>query len=264
MVLKPTPPHDAKNRFLKDKQPGVTKKALENYRTTLRQFCDWLDGQHVRDCNEFDSEVIQRYKEHRLSQVKVITARQDMMTSKQFIEFCEHIAAVPRGMAEMVRIPQTSTDDEICDDLLTRDEALERFDTEMNRIVDDEDGEWLSETTGEGQMVFGGWQLDDLAAAFDPDEELEEDAETPETDPEVEENPVYDAVESFVNTIEFSIDDGEMDDIEARFSRQYPGDSVPSEAEVEEYLIGERAVPHEIGVTENRVHASASFDAIDQ
>ncbi|WP_436347079.1 tyrosine-type recombinase/integrase [Natronorubrum sp. FCH18a] len=125
MSLKPTPPHEAKNRFLNDKKPGVTKKTIKNYRTTLRQFCDWLDEQNLTDLNELDSELIQRYKEHRLSKVKVITARQDMMTVKQFIEFCEHIAAVPRGMADMVRIPQTSENDEICDDLLTRDEALE-------------------------------------------------------------------------------------------------------------------------------------------
>jgi site-specific recombinase XerD len=125
MALKPTPPHDAKNRFLNDKKPGVTHKTLKNYRTCLRQFCDWLDEQGVSNLNQLDSELIQRYKEHRLSTVKVITARQDMMTIKQFVQFCEHIAAVPREMAEMVRIPSVSPDDEICDDLLTRDEALE-------------------------------------------------------------------------------------------------------------------------------------------
>lgn len=123
MSLKPTPPHDAMNRFLTDKEPGVTNKTLKNYRTTLRQFCNWLNEEGITDLTALDSEVIQRYKEHRLSQVKVITARQDMMTVKQFIEFCEHIAAVPREMAEMVRIPSVSEDDEICDDLLTRDEA---------------------------------------------------------------------------------------------------------------------------------------------
>lgn len=125
MSLKPTPPHDAKNRFLKDKRPGVTKKTLKNYRTTLNQFCDWLENDGVRTIDKLDSEQIQRFKEYRLDRVKVVTARQDMMTVKQFIEFCEHIQAVSRGLAEMVRIPSTTTDDEICDDLLTREEAIE-------------------------------------------------------------------------------------------------------------------------------------------
>jgi len=124
MTLKPTPPHEAKNRFLNDKKPSVTRKTIKNYRTCLRQFCDWLEGQQLTTLNDLDSEFIQRYKEHRLSNVKIITARQDMMTIKQFMEFCEHIAAVPRGMADMVRIPSVSENDEICDDLLTREEAI--------------------------------------------------------------------------------------------------------------------------------------------
>jgi len=123
MTLKPTPPHEAKNRFLNDKKPSVTRKTIKNYRTCLRQFCDWLEGQQLTTLNDLDSEFIQRYKEHRLSNVKIITARQDMMTIKQFMEFCEHIAAVPRGMADMVRIPSVGENDQICDDLLTREEA---------------------------------------------------------------------------------------------------------------------------------------------
>ncbi|SEL16741.1 tyrosine-type recombinase/integrase [Haloferax larsenii] len=128
MALKPTPPHEAMNRFLKDKKPGVTHKTLKNYRTTLRQFCDWLDTRNVTNINGLDSEIIQQYKEIRLTQVKVITARLDMMTIKQFIEFCEHIQAVPRGLAEMIRIPKTDEEDEICDDILTRQEAIALLD----------------------------------------------------------------------------------------------------------------------------------------
>jgi site-specific recombinase XerD len=141
MTLKPTPPHEAKNRFLNDKKPSVTRKTIKNYRTCLRQFCDWLEGQQLTALNDLDSELIQRYKEHRLSSVKIITARQDMMTIKQFMEFCEHIAAVPRGMADMVRIPSVSENDEICDDLLTREEAtgilefLDKYEYASNRHI---------------------------------------------------------------------------------------------------------------------------------
>ena len=75
---------------------------------------------------------------------------------------------------------------------------------------------------------------------------------------------VVSAVESFVNTIEFSVEDGKIGEIEARFSGLYPSDSVPSETDVEAYIIGEPAVPHEIEDEENRVHASAWFDTIDR
>lgn len=129
------------NRFLKDKKPGVTKKTLKNYRTSLRQFCNWLDDQDITNLNNLDSELVQRYKEHRLSNVKIITARQDMMTIKQFIQFCEYVQAVPVGMGEMLRIPSVSEGDQICDDLLTRDEALallkflDKFEYATNRHI---------------------------------------------------------------------------------------------------------------------------------
>ena len=108
---------------------------------TIRQFCDWLDEQGITDLNDLDSEALQRYKEYRLSNVKVIAARQDMMTIKQFIEFCEHIQAVPRGMADMMCIPSVSEKDVICDDLLTWDQAiavldlLDKYEYATNRHV---------------------------------------------------------------------------------------------------------------------------------
>lgn len=49
----------------------------ENYRTSLRQFCNWLDEQGVQTLNSLDSELVQRYEEYRLSNVRVITAYAD-------------------------------------------------------------------------------------------------------------------------------------------------------------------------------------------
>nr|WP_256301519.1 site-specific integrase [Haloarchaeobius salinus] len=46
-----------------------------------------------------------------------------MVTIRGFIEFCETIQAVPKGLSELVRIPTTDEQDEICDDVLTREKA---------------------------------------------------------------------------------------------------------------------------------------------
>lgn len=46
-----------------------------------------------------------------------------MVTVRGFIEFCETIQAVPKGLSELVRIPNTDESNEICDDLLTREEV---------------------------------------------------------------------------------------------------------------------------------------------
>jgi len=123
MPLKQTLPEDAKNRYLKDKKHSVTQKTLYNYDTTLTQFCEWLDGRNIEDLRDLDPDHLQQFREYRLSDVATITARNDMVTVHGFIEFCETIQAVPKGLSELVRIPKTDESDEICDDLLTREEA---------------------------------------------------------------------------------------------------------------------------------------------
>lgn len=152
-------------------------------------------------------------------------------------------------------------DDEYVPEEVVSD-ALDRYGEATDRVVDDEDGEWLFETTGEAQMALGAWQTEDLMAALDPEDDVEEDVDDePDAEPDVEGNPVFDDVESLINTITFSVEDGEMRDIEARFSGIYPNDGAPSEDEVREQLIRED-VPHEIVIDGNRVHATATFEDV--
>ena len=51
-----------------------------------------------------------------------------MTCIKGFVRFCEHINAVPDGMNQLVRIPKPNPEDEVSDDILTRDEATEILD----------------------------------------------------------------------------------------------------------------------------------------
>lgn len=153
-------------------------------------------------------------------------------------------------------------DDEYVPENIVSD-ALERYGDSTGRVVDEDDGQWLFETTGEARMAFGAWQTDDLMAALAPDEGGDEDVDNgPDAEPDVEDNPVFDAVESLVNNIVFTVEDGEMHDIEARFSGIYPDEAVPSEDEVREHLIGVEDVPHEIVIDGNRVHATATFEEL--
>jgi len=123
MQTKPTPPEDAKNRYLKVKAPHVTEKTLYNYKTTLTRLLEYLDEQSIENMQDVDSDELARFEEWRLDKVKPITARNDMRTIKNFIQYCESIQAVPVGLHDLVRITKVSQDDEICDDMLTRQEA---------------------------------------------------------------------------------------------------------------------------------------------
>jgi integrase len=123
MALKATPPHDAMNRYLKEKRPEITDKTHYNYSTTLRLFCDWLVENGVTDLRDLDSDIIQQYKEYRISKVALITAKNGLVTIKDFIQFCQTIHAVPLGLYELIRIPKLSESDEISDEVLLKSEA---------------------------------------------------------------------------------------------------------------------------------------------
>lgn len=159
--------------------------------------------------------------------------------------------------------------------------ALDRRVDEIGRVVDDEDGQWLFEATGEAPMTFGVWRTDDFAATLDTDDgeatnETEATDETgngaiddgtanesggdrPDADT-LDENPIFDPVESLVNNASFTVSDGEMRDLELRFAGIYPEGQEPSEAEVREHLIGTEGVSHEINIDGRRVRATATFD----
>jgi site-specific recombinase XerD len=123
MKLKPTPPTDAVNRYLRDVEGHITDKTQYNYATSLRRFLEWCDEQGIAEMNDLDSELIDQFKEWRLQDVKPITAKNDMSTVRNFIEYAASIQAVPAGLSDLVRIPKVSEDDEICDDYLTQQEA---------------------------------------------------------------------------------------------------------------------------------------------
>lgn len=141
MDLKPTPPKDAANRYLTQKQTHVTRKTYHNYSTTLYQLTDWLTENGYDDLRDVDSDVIDQYKQYRLEHVKPITAKNDMQTIKNFIEFCESIHAVPVNLAQLIQIPKVPAGDDICDTILTREEAvaildyLSKYEYASNRHV---------------------------------------------------------------------------------------------------------------------------------
>lgn len=123
MELKRTPPRDAVKRYLKRKKAHVSDKTHYNYATALERFLEYLDERGITDLRDVDSNEIARFEEWRLADVKPITCRNDMRTVKNFIEFCESIQAVPVDLHELIQITRVSEDDEICDDILTREEA---------------------------------------------------------------------------------------------------------------------------------------------
>lgn len=140
------------------------------------------------------------------------------------------------------------------------DDALERNLDDADRVVDTDDGRWLFETTGDAAMAFGVWNVESFDDALEPAEEIDAGDE-PRVDLDAGGNPVLGDLEGFVATLVVSAEDGELLELEARFSGLYPEGSVPAESMVRDHLVGED-VPYEIALEGNRVHASATFEEL--
>jgi hypothetical protein len=143
-------------------------------------------------------------------------------------------------------------------------DALDRHLDEVDRALDSDGGQWLFETTGDAELAFGVLGTDDFGAALDADDvDAGEEAQQPDADPDpdVDDNPVFETIESLLNTMEFTVEDGQATRMDVRFSGIYPDEeSTPTEAEVREHLIGEVEIDHDIVIDGTRVHAAATFE----
>jgi hypothetical protein len=148
------------------------------------------------------------------------------------------------------------------------EDALDNHVEEVGRVVDDGDGEWLYETTGAADMVTGFWRVEgleeeDLQAGEEGDEEGDED------DPDIEDTPVFDNVDSFISTLALPESEGGVggDTAAARFAALYPDGEVPSEDDLRDELMGSSPDAElDITTTDDRVHVAAevSEDEIDE
>lgn len=139
--------------------------------------------------------------------------------------------------------------------------AVDRYLDESDRIVDEDAGRWLFETTGDAQMSFGGWHVEELRDGIDSPADDEAGEAVPEMRADLEERTVFDDVEHLVNTLVFAVEDGAMTELEARFAGIYPEDAVPTEETIEDELIG-AAEPSEIVIEDRRVYAAATFEEV--
>ncbi|WP_252697899.1 hypothetical protein [Natronosalvus vescus] len=114
------------------------------------------------------------------------------------------------------------------------DDALDNRINEVGRIVDDEDGEWLFESTGPADMATGFWRVEGLE-----EEDLQAGEEEDEDTLNIEDNPIFESVNSFIGTLVLpdSEDGVGGDTAAARFAALYPEGEVPSEDELREELM---------------------------
>lgn len=132
--------------------------------------------------------------------------------------------------------------------------ALGNHIDEVDRVVDDEDGEWLFETTGPADAATGLWNIDGIEAEdleFGQGDAVDEEAE------EIEDSPVFEDVRSLVGMLALPASEGGVggDGVALRFAALYPEGEVPSEEELrDEFAIGDAELY--VTTSDDRAHVA--------
>jgi hypothetical protein len=169
----------------------------------------------------------------------------------------EHAYAVSENAVVAVITPKDIEGHEEAVGVL--DDALENHVDEVGRVVDEEDGQWLYETTGPADMVTGFWRVEGLEEEDLQAGEEEGDGANEDT-ADIEDNPVFDNVDSFISMLALPDSEGGVggDMAAARFAALYPEGEVPSEDELREELVGsDTDADLDVTTTDTRAHVAA-------
>lgn len=134
--MNPTPPHEAKTRYLKDKPTDVTGSSRSNDESHAKRLPGLAHRRGRRDDTQYlPSDEIQKFEERRLEQVKTSILETDTTCLEDVSRSCERSNAVPRGMHELVRVPKPSRDDGVAGDVHASDEGG-RMERREDHLVD--------------------------------------------------------------------------------------------------------------------------------
>lgn len=146
--------------------------------------------------------------------------------------------------------------------------ALTNAAEESGRVRDTDDGRWLYETTGDADIVTGFWKVNgveesDLQGGEANGNENESGTPTATDDASsVEDNPVFENVESFISMLALPDDAGGVggDTAALRFAALYPDGDTPSENELRDGLLSSD-LASEAGVTRDADRAHVAVEA---
>ncbi len=130
--------------------------------------------------------------------------------------------------------------------------VLSGYISTLNRIVDEDDGQWLFETTGEGTLSVCIWEQPDTV------EFLTDTGVMVELSSEYE--AIFGPLSSCISTLSVTADSQRLTAAEARFSGLFPADP-PAEEELQSTLVVD-ADPQTVFSEPPRAHVTATFSSL--
>lgn len=115
--LEPMEPEAGIDRFLDRKSSEIRPRTVEEYRRKLTNFRQFCEMRGIDDLNDLDGRTVDEYRRWRRTEstddgpLATKTMRDEMYLFRDFLEFLEHVEAVPGGLSEKLEVPSLEDGD---------------------------------------------------------------------------------------------------------------------------------------------------------
>jgi site-specific recombinase XerD len=122
-----TEPSTALERYLSDRESEVQDATLQAHRYRLQHFVRWAEQEGIDDLSKLNGRNLQDFRYWRKEDggLNNVTLHTQMTTFRVFIKWCEDFQAVVPGLHEKIRIPKLDEDEDVSDQRIEPERALE-------------------------------------------------------------------------------------------------------------------------------------------
>jgi integrase len=132
-------PENAVDWYLRHRRNELAESSLYTHRSSLSHFTEWTDITDIEDLNQLNGREIQKYLDWRVEeapdsvdQLAPKSEKTQIDITRKFIEYCESIDAVPKGLHEKILPFRVKKADEVREELIEMSEIekiLEHLET---------------------------------------------------------------------------------------------------------------------------------------
>lgn len=123
-------PRAARRQFLNAKRGNVKQSTHRAYKYPTKHLVEYCENNGVESIGEISSHLLESWVQKRENEnIKPITAKQTAKLGRVFIKWCQNSGLVEPGLADRIRIPKTTENDEVSRTTVRRDQAQQVLNT---------------------------------------------------------------------------------------------------------------------------------------
>lgn len=125
MVDRTLAPRAAMERWLDRQRVDKTDETLSTYYYRLKLFVEWCEGRGLDAMHDLDGWLIEEYiAERQATGAATTTMKNELVTLRNWLDYCEQLGVVDAGLHEVVTVPQVPPEEQSSNITLDADDAL--------------------------------------------------------------------------------------------------------------------------------------------